>query len=49
MPSQEIAEKLIKRMTQVKDPVKELWSGFEIVKDIFTGQMKYARVLSKEE
>lgn len=43
MPSYEVADKLLRKMLSVKEPEKELWAGFEVTKDIFTGGYKYAR------
>jgi hypothetical protein len=37
-----VSDKLLRKMLSVKDPEKELWSGFEVTKDIFTGGFKYA-------
>ena len=49
MPTQEIAEKLIRRMIDLKeDPAKDLWSGFQVKLDQYTGGFKYAIRLEKE-
>lgn len=43
MPSLEVAEKLIRRMINLKeDPAKELWTGFEVKTDPYGGGYKYA-------
>lgn len=42
MPSEEVGEKLIRRMIGLKDPAKELWNGFEVVTEQLTGGFKHA-------
>ena len=42
MPTAEIAEKLVRRMINLKDPVKELWAGFDVNVDLLTNSYKYA-------